>query len=83
MATFLAAEPEDQASPPSVIANAVAKAATTRRRRTRYAVGRGAKPILAARRILSDRAFDRLMLATLNTLARVAARQQRLAGQRA
>ena len=83
MATFLTAEPEGQASPPSVIANAVAKAATARRARTRYAVGRGAKPILAARRILPDRAFDRLMLSTLNTLARVAARQQRLAGQRA
>jgi NAD(P)-dependent dehydrogenase (short-subunit alcohol dehydrogenase family) len=83
MATFLTAEPEGQASPPSVIANAVARAATARRPRTRYAVGRGAKPILAARRILSDRAFDRLMLTTLNTLARIATRQQRLTGQRA
>jgi NAD(P)-dependent dehydrogenase (short-subunit alcohol dehydrogenase family) len=83
MATFLTTVPEDQASPPSVIANAVTKAATARRPRTRYAAGRGAKPILAARRILSDRAFDRLMLFTLNTLARVVARQQRLAGQRA
>jgi NAD(P)-dependent dehydrogenase (short-subunit alcohol dehydrogenase family) len=83
IATFLTADPEGQASPPSVIADAVAKAATARRPRTRYAVGRGAKPILAARRILSDRTFDRLMLTTLNTLARVAARQQRLADQRA
>jgi hypothetical protein len=68
------------ASPPSVIADAVAKAVTARRPRTRYAVGRGAKPILAARRVLPDRAFDRLMNATLRTLSRTAARRARAAG---
>ena len=75
MAAFFTADPQGQASPPSVIADAVAKAVTARRPRTRYAVGRGAKPILAARRILPDRAFDRLMTTTLRSLARVAARQ--------
>jgi NAD(P)-dependent dehydrogenase (short-subunit alcohol dehydrogenase family) len=48
-------------SPPAVIANAIAKAASARRPRTRYAVGGGAKPILFLRRLLSDRTFDRLM----------------------
>jgi NAD(P)-dependent dehydrogenase (short-subunit alcohol dehydrogenase family) len=75
MAAFFTADPEGQASPPSVVADAVAKAATVRRPRTRYAVGRGAKSILAARSILSDRAFDRLMNTALRTLARRAARQ--------
>ncbi|GAA4736085.1 oxidoreductase [Phytohabitans rumicis] len=85
-AAFFMADPTGQASPPSVIANAVAKAATARRPRTRYAVGRGAKPILAARRVLPDRAFDRLMDAVLRNLSRVAtrqaARERRLADQR-
>ena len=48
-------------SPPSVIAEAIEKAATARRPRIRYAVGGGAKPILFARRMLTDRSFDRLM----------------------
>jgi NAD(P)-dependent dehydrogenase (short-subunit alcohol dehydrogenase family) len=75
MAAFFTADPRGQASPPSVIADAVAKAVSARRPRTRYAVGRGAKLILAARRILPDRAFDRLMTTTLRTIARVATRQ--------
>jgi len=50
-------------SPPEVIADAVAKAVTARRRpKTRYVVGGGAKPIIFARRVLSDRAFDRLIV---------------------
>ncbi|MDB5067124.1 MAG: short-chain dehydrogenase/reductase [Chloroflexi bacterium] len=51
-------------SSPDVIANAVAKAVTSRRPRTRYVVGMGAKPILFARRHLSDRGFDRLTALT-------------------
>jgi NAD(P)-dependent dehydrogenase (short-subunit alcohol dehydrogenase family) len=43
---------------PSVVADAVAKAATSRRPRTRYAVGYGARPLILLRRILHDRAFD-------------------------
>ncbi|MGW1341428.1 oxidoreductase [Kribbella sp. NPDC002412] len=45
-------------SPPSVIADAIAKAVTARRPRTRYLVGFGAKPLVTLRRILPDRAFD-------------------------
>ena len=45
-------------SPPSVIADAIAKAVQKRRPRTRYAVGGGAKPVLFLRRVLPDRAFD-------------------------
>ena len=48
-------------SPPSVIANAIGKAVTARRPKTRYAVGFGAKPMIAMRRILPDRGFDTLI----------------------
>jgi NAD(P)-dependent dehydrogenase (short-subunit alcohol dehydrogenase family) len=47
-----------RSSPPEVIANAVAKAATARRPKTRYAVGAGAKPLIFLRRWLPDRAYD-------------------------
>jgi NAD(P)-dependent dehydrogenase (short-subunit alcohol dehydrogenase family) len=50
-----------RASPPTVIANAVGKAVTARRPKTRYAVGFGAKPMIAMRRILPDRGFDKLI----------------------
>ena len=46
------------ASPPSVVANAIAKAVTAKRPRTRYAIGAGAKPAVIARRLLPDRFFD-------------------------
>ncbi|MER6358275.1 oxidoreductase [Streptomyces sp. NPDC001634] len=45
-------------SPPSVIADAIAKAVTARRPKTRYATGFGARPLIALRRLLPDRAFD-------------------------
>jgi NAD(P)-dependent dehydrogenase (short-subunit alcohol dehydrogenase family) len=61
-------------SPPEVIADAVAKAVTARRPRTRYVVGGGAKPIILARRLLSDRAFDRLILGVFRTVGGRAAR---------
>lgn len=48
-------------SPPSVIARAVAKAATARRPRPRYAVGAGAKPLIALRKLLPDRQWDVLI----------------------
>src|SRR5581483_462840 len=78
-ATFFTADPEGMASPPAVIADAIAKAVTARRPRTRYAAGRGARQILAARRLLPDRAFDRLMTVTMNTLSRAAERRNRRA----
>ncbi|WP_432845848.1 oxidoreductase [Amycolatopsis sp. CA-161197] len=52
-------------SQPSVIAKTVAKAATARRPRTRYAAGFGAKPLIFLRRALPDRAFDTLITRAL------------------
>jgi len=49
------------ASSADVVASAVVKAATARRPRTRYAVGMGARPLIALSRILPDRAFDALI----------------------
>lgn len=48
-------------SPPSVIAEAVGKAVTANKPKTRYAVGFGARPLIAARRLLPDRMFDALI----------------------
>lgn len=48
-------------SPPAVIARTVGRIVTARRPRTRCAVGFMARPLIAARRILTDRAFDRLI----------------------
>ncbi|RVU19979.1 oxidoreductase [Streptomyces antnestii] len=48
-------------SPPSVIADAIGKAVTARRPKTRYATGFGAKPLIGLRRIVPDRAFDTLI----------------------
>jgi NAD(P)-dependent dehydrogenase (short-subunit alcohol dehydrogenase family) len=48
-------------SPPTVIADAIAKAVTARRPRTRYTAGFAAKPLITLRRVLPDRAFDALI----------------------
>ena len=48
-------------SPPEVIARTVGRIVTAHRPRTRYAVGFMAKPLIAARRVLPDRAFDQLI----------------------
>lgn len=48
-------------SSPQVIADAIVKAVTATRPKTRYAVGFGAKPMIFMRSILSDRAFDGMM----------------------
>jgi len=64
-------------SSPDVVANAVAKAVASRRPKTRYAVGTGVKPLLFARRVLSDRGFDRLM----RLVYRVAGRSREPQGQ--
>ncbi|CAM5259492.1 oxidoreductase [Streptomyces coeruleorubidus] len=50
-----------RSSPPSVIADAIGKAVTARRPKTRYIAGSGARPLLVLRRILPDRAFDTVM----------------------
>ncbi|MBA2813302.1 SDR family NAD(P)-dependent oxidoreductase [Streptomyces sp. KM273126] len=48
-------------SPPSVIADAIATAVSARKPKTRYAAGFGARPLIALRGIVSDRAFDALI----------------------
>ena len=52
-------------SPPSVIADTVEKIVTARKPRTRYVVGFAAKPLVTLRRLLPDRAFDRVISAAL------------------
>ena len=52
-------------SPPSVIADTVEKIVTARTPRTRYVVGFAAKPLVTLRRLLPDRAFDRVISAAL------------------
>ena len=62
VATMLGSEANaNRTSPPSVIADAIAKAVTAKRPRTRYAVGFGAKPLIAVRKVLSDRQYDALI----------------------
>lgn len=51
----------DRASDPSVIARTIGVSATARRPRTRYATGSYARPVLALRRMLPDRGFDRII----------------------
>jgi NAD(P)-dependent dehydrogenase (short-subunit alcohol dehydrogenase family) len=63
------------ASPPSVVADAIAKAVAARRPRTRYAVGGGAKPVLLLRRTLPDRAFDAVVSRAFRTVGKRAARE--------
>ncbi len=46
---------------PIVVAATIGQAATVRGPRTRYVVGRGARALTVARRLLPDRVFDRLM----------------------
>ena len=41
-----------------MISKAIVRAVTSRRPKTRYVVGLGAKPIIFVRRVLPDRAFD-------------------------
>ncbi len=62
---------EPNGSPPEVVADAVVRAATARRPRTRYRVGQLAKPVTIARKLLPDRAWDRV----LNTLYDAGARR--------
>ena len=55
-------------SPPSVIANLVSKAIRAGRPKTRYAAGKYAKPMLAMRRWLSDRAFDGIIMSQIKSM---------------
>lgn len=60
-ATLAEADRPENASAPAVVADAIARAAASRRPKTRYVVGANARPAIFARRILSDRAFDAVM----------------------
>lgn len=76
-AALLAGADRGQGSPPEVVAEAVAAALRARRPRTRYVVGGGAKPLVAMRRLLSDRSFDRLMRLAAHGMARSERRKER------
>lgn len=60
-ATLAEADRPENSSPPLVVAEAIAHAATAPRPKTRYVVGAAARPAILARRFLSDRAFDAVM----------------------
>ena len=47
-----------RSSPPELIGKTITKAVTARRPKTRYAVGYGAKPMIALHGLLPDRTFD-------------------------
>jgi NAD(P)-dependent dehydrogenase (short-subunit alcohol dehydrogenase family) len=61
-------------SSPAVVARVIGRAATVRRPRARYAVGRGAKAALLARWLLPDRAYDRVLVGLFTAIAAAAAR---------
>jgi len=53
-------------SGPEIVGKAIVKAATARRPKTRYPVGKGARMIIRSRRMLPDRIFDRIVLSTFS-----------------
>lgn len=50
----------------SIVANVILKAIKSKHPKTRYVVGKLAKPMLFARKWLSDRVFDRLIMSVVN-----------------
>jgi NAD(P)-dependent dehydrogenase (short-subunit alcohol dehydrogenase family) len=84
VASMLEAADRDSGSSPDVVAKAVFKALSSKRPKTRYVIGGGAKPLIALRWLLNDRAFDSLMVLAAKMLeksnARVASRRTQ-AGQ--
>ncbi len=58
---LLSTESGSLPSPPSVVAKTILKAALTKKPRTRYATGGGAKFVLMLHSLLSDRGFDGLL----------------------
>lgn len=69
-AALLAGADRGSGSPPDVVAGAVARALSSRRPKTRYVVGGGARPMIAMRWLLSDRGFDAVMRAAARAMAR-------------
>ena len=55
-------EAEKKASPPSVVAELVDKIINTKNPKTRYAVGKMAKPFIFIRKVVSDRVFDKFVM---------------------
>lgn len=51
----------DKISKPEIISKTIAKAVSAKKPRTRYLVGYGAKLSVLSKRVLSDRAFDKLI----------------------
>lgn len=50
------------ASPPSVVVDAIVEAIAAKRPRTRYAVGKLARPLILLRKFFGDRVFDKAIL---------------------
>lgn len=69
-AGMLAGANRGNGSPPGVVAQAVSRALSAHRPKTRYVIGGGAKPMIAMRWLLSDRGFDGLMRAAARRMAR-------------
>lgn len=59
-------EDPNYGSDPSVVANQIAKAISVRKPKTRYAVGKFAKPMLFLRRYTSDRFFDKIIMRNMS-----------------
>lgn len=62
--TLTAADDPRTGTRPEAVAEVIVRAATARRPRARYAAGKGAAVILAARKVLPDRAFDLVIART-------------------
>lgn len=58
---LLSTESGSLPSPPSVVAKTILKSATSKKPKTRYATGGGARFVLLLRSLLSDRGFDSLL----------------------
>ena len=67
LASFTDPKMVSRQSSPHVIADVIARAATAQRPKTRYVAGFGARPLVALRWLLSDRAFDALITRATGT----------------
>jgi len=56
------------AASPQVVADAILKAVRSKHPKTRYVMGGGARPILALRKLLPDKAFDKVMQMVLDRM---------------
>jgi hypothetical protein len=69
-AVLKVADETRMASPPTTVARTIARAATARRPRTRYATGGGARSVLLMNRLLTDRGWDRAITAAYKNQAK-------------